>query len=684
MRSVAQPPGKLMTMDQQEDRFRVTPTGIAWDVIWPTGIPHQDHMEMSGRQISVILRWAVDSRCCLRLVRQIYWPGLHSRQDDVRGYLCREFADDAEPAIIIDGYEERMVALKIKTVIMDGTFTAIHHPRRGLQLERRVFPSTRSPALIERWFLTNVGDHSLNVNLGGVDYQRTSRGADGVNRILIRQAAREFVLAPGEKHEAGFAISAMADGVVEPAFDLKREEECRRLRTRELGKVVLNTPEPVLNRFFQMCALRGGESLFDTPRGLVHSPGGGDFYGGIWANDQIEYAAPWFGYAGDTLATEATLNACRIFAAAMPADGSAMPGAFDRIDHPSNPGGDRGDAAMILSGVSRFLLILGDAAAARELWPALVWCLERCQRQTTPSGIIASDCDELEGRFSTGTANLSASCLAYDGYRHAALIARDLGFSGSADDLTRRAVALDQSIESYFGATVKGWETYRYHDGCEVLRGWIGLPLAVGLSGRADGTAAALLSDHLLTEEGIRTQQGSATVWDRTTFYALKGIILSGGLAEALPVLRSVCRRRLLGDHVPYAWESEMGKVHLAADSTLYCRLIVEGLFGLQAEGLGRARIQPRLPADWPSMELRGIQVGGIRHDLLASRTKAGAITVNIDSGAAPARLSTRPHTSSHGGLCVAGISKVDSCSEQKWNIRVASKSGKMGDVGVD
>ena len=82
-----------------------------------------------------------------------------------------------------------------------------------------------------------------------------------------------------------------------------------------------------------------------------------------------------------------------------------------------------------------------------------------------------------------------------------------------------------------------------------------------------------------------------------------------------------------------------MGKVHLAAESTLYCRLIVEGLFGLQAEGLGRARIQPRLPADWPSMELRGIQVGGIRHDLLASRTKAGAITVNIDSGAAPARL---------------------------------------------
>lgn len=627
---------------QDIDRFHVTPTGIAWDVTWPTGIPHDDHMEMSGRQISVVLRWVVDSRCCLRLVRQIYWPGLRSRRDDVRGYLCREFADDAEPAIVIDGREERMVALKVKTVIMDGTFTAIHHPCRGLQLERRIFPSTDGPALIERWLLTNVSQGPLNVGLGGVDYQRTSRGLSGDYRILIRQVPQEIALAPGETFEAGFAITAIADRA-QPVLDLKQEEDRRRSRLSDLGRAVLNTPEPALDRFFQMCAIRGGEALFDTTRGLVHSPGGGDFYGGIWANDQIEYAAPWFGYFGDASAIEATLNACRLFAEAMPEDGSSMPGAFDIVDLPSKPGGDRGDAAMFLSGVSRFLLNLGDTNAASELWPALVWAAEYCIRRTTPDGVVASDCDELEKRFPTGEANLSTSCLAYDGYRHAALLASDLGDAGRAGEFSKRAEALAAAIEIHFGATVAGFGTYRYFAGCELLRGWIGLPLAVGLHGRAGGTTRALLSGEMLTEEGIRTQQGAPTVWDRSTLYALKGIILAGGITAALPVLFAYSRRRLLGDHVPYPWECEMGQMHLAAESALYCRLIAEGMFGLQTEGLGRAFIQPHLPDGWPSMELHGISVGGVRHDIQVCRNDAEAIRVEIDAGAAPSRIRAEP-----------------------------------------
>ncbi|GDY13218.1 hypothetical protein LBMAG53_20960 [Planctomycetota bacterium] len=625
--------------DPRGDRFRIIPDGIAWDVIWPTGIPHADHVELSGRQISAILRWTVDSRCCLRLVRQIYWPGLRSRKDDVRGYLCREFGDDAEPAILIEGIEERMVALKIKTVVIDGTFTAIHHPRRGVQLERRIFPSTTGPALIERWILSNVSDRPVAVGLGGVDYRRTSRGVAGANRIQIRSVPTEFTLAPGERRSVGFAITALADGVEEPRVDVEAEEDRRRSRLREIAPLALTTPQPVLDRFFQMCSIRAGEALFDTSRGVVHSPGGGDFYGGIWANDQIEYAAPWFAQIGDNAAVQATLNACRIFAAAMPADGSAMPGAFDSVELPSNPGGDRGDAAMYLSGVSRFLLLLGDDAIARELWPALSWCAERCRRLTTPAGLVASDSDELEGRFSTGTANLNTNCLALDGYRHAALLARDLAMPAIAADLEQRASALALAIAAQFSATVQGFDTYRYHDGCEVLRGWIGLPLAVGLHERTDGTIRALLSEPMLTADGVRTQQGSPTVWDRTTFYALKGFILSGRMAEALPVLLSICRRRLLGDHVPYAWECDSGQLHLAAESTLFLRLVSEGLFGLESVGLGRARIRPHLPADWPRMELRGVLVGGVRHDLTVRRNDSGAVVADIDSGSSPPRI---------------------------------------------
>jgi hypothetical protein len=603
----------LKKRKHMNNRFRMADTGIAWDVKWPTGIPHSDHLEMSGRAISVILRWTVDSRCCLRLVRQVYWPGSRSRPDDVRGYLCREFADDIEPAILINGVEERMVALKIARIEFDGTFRVVHHAVRGLRLERCLFPSTHEPCLVERWTLTNVTDRPFAVALGAVRYERTSG-----YRISVRHDQREVTLAPGESVTDSFCITTG------PVPDAAQEESRRRARIAELARVWVETPEPVLNRLFQMSALRAGEALFDTPRGLVHSPGGGDFYGGVWANDQIEYTAPWFGWAGDAAAVEATRTACRLFAGVMPADGTKMPGAFDYVELPANPGGDRGDAAMYLSGTARFLLGLGDAAVARELWPALVWTAEYCQRQTNAHGVIASDCDELERRFPTGDANLTTSCLAYDGYRHAALLARDLGHSDWERRLTEQANALGTAIEKHFGAG----DTYRYFDGCNVLRGWLCMPLTVGLDQRAAGTTRALLSPAMLTEEGIRTQAGAPTVWDRTTLYALKGMILTGHGAEALPVLLRYSHRRLLGDHVPYPWECELGQVHLAAESALFCRLVVEGLFGVRHTGLGQIVVEPRLPDGWPGMALRGVVVGGVRRDLVVERTAAGVVRV--------------------------------------------------------
>ncbi len=629
------------------DRFQVTTTGIAWDVRWPTGIPHQDHVEMSGRQISVIVRWAVDSRCCLRLVRQTYWPGLRGRADDCRGYLCREFADDVEPAIIIDGHEERMVALKIARILLDGTFTAIHHPVRGLRLERCLFPATTGPHLVERWTLTNVTDRKLKVALGGVEYRRSSQGITGTNRITIRQQPQEAILAPGESLTTGFAVTASATDVEPEPVDVVQEETRRRQRLQSLTAVSLVTPEPVLDRLFQLSAQRTGESLFDTKYGLVHSPGGGDFYCGIWANDQIEYVAPWFGMAGDAATTEATINACRIFAAAMNPNGLSIPRAFDinpAFDlrtasscHPE-PLDERGDSAMYLSGVSRFLLGLGDAALARELWPALVWASEFCFRATTADGVVASGTDELEGRFATGAANLNTSCIAYDGYRHAALLARDLGHKDWEIRLKDRANALAIAIEKHFGATVNGFDTYRYFDGCEVLRGWIGMPLAVGLYQRATATTQALLGKDMLTIDGIRTEQGKPTVWDRTTLTALRGMILAGRLPDALPVLLQYAHRRMLGDHVPYPWEFEMGQMHLAAESSFFTRLAVEGFFGLRLEGLGRAVIEPRMPAAWPRMELKGIVIGGVAHQVTVENHQ-GALHVTIDSSTSQPRI---------------------------------------------
>ena len=61
--------------------------------------------------------------------------------------------------------------------------------------------------------------------------------------------------------------------------------------------------------------------------------------------------------------------------------------------------GDRGDAAMVAYGASRYALARGDKAEAEELWPLIEWCLEYCHRNLNDKGVVASDSDELEGRF---------------------------------------------------------------------------------------------------------------------------------------------------------------------------------------------------------------------------------------------------------------------------------------------
>ena len=144
--------------------------------------------------------------------------------------------------------------------------------------------------------------------------------------------------------------------------------------------------------------------------------------------------------------------------------------------------GDRGDAAMYLYGASFFCLCLGNKEIAKELYPAIQWCAEYCERKKSPEGVICSDSDELEGRFPTdGYANLSTSSLCYGGLKLAAKLARSLGDENNEKIYLERASSLEKAIESYFGAELHGFKTYRYSKGFDTLRAWICLPLCMGI-----------------------------------------------------------------------------------------------------------------------------------------------------------------------------------------------------------
>ena len=396
-----------------------------------------------------------------------------------------------------------------------------------------------------------------------------------------------------------------------------------------------------MNTAFAFAKIRAAESIYETKGGLMHGPGGEAYYAAIWANDQAEYVGPFFPYLGYETGNKASLNAYLHFARFMNAEYKPIPSSIVAEGTDIwNGAGDRGDAAMIAYGAARYALTRGDKNEAAQLWPLIEWCLEYCKRKINQQGVVSSDADELEGRFPAGKANLCTSSLYYDALNSAVLLGRDLQKpKQQLLQYAKEAKGMNEAIEKYFGANIDGFSTYRYYDGNTVLRSWICVPLTVGIFNRKQGTIDALFSPKLWTNDGLATQSGDQTFWDRSTLYALRGVFAAGETEIAFDHLKYYSNRRLLGEHVPYPVEAypEGGQRHLSAESGLYCRVFTEGLFGFRPTGLHALSITPRLPKAWNYMNLKNVHAAGNIFDIHVSRAK-DKLSVEIKSASSELR----------------------------------------------
>ena len=328
---------------------------------------------------------------------------------------------------------------------------------------------------------------------------------------------------------------------------------------------------------------------------------------------------------GDKTAIEASLNAYKAYIPFMSDKYYRLPSSIisEGLDIWEGAG-DRGDAAMYLYGASLFCLLLGDETIAKQLYPAIKWCAEYCERNKTDEGVIFSDSDELEGRFPTDNkANLSTSSLCYGGLRLASKLALSLGDDAAEEIYRARADKLETAIEMYFGATLHRFETYRYSKGFDTLRAWICLPLCMGIRSRADGTLDAMLSNHLWTEDGMLTCEKSSentsdTIWDRSTLYGMKCAFIMGRTDRIKEPLLRYCHKRLLCDRVPYAVEAypEGEKRHLSGESALFARIISEGIFGISPESLTSFSFDPNISQELGDVSLSKIHICGNIYDI--------------------------------------------------------------------
>ena len=608
-----QPDGKTIRMEVKQGNY-----------------PHNDHVEMSGKMMATVLYWGIDENAKFELDRSLVFPMLRRIPNNTHASLMLRQKLDVVAQLRINNNNN----LKFTTryVELNGAMTVVEDHKGGaygLEITRTIFPTMERPMMCEHYVVRNSG--TVDMALQVPDLQQSfltdpEKGVKGSYKVSTHvEGAGVYKLKPGEEIEFDLVIQAGLKDEKFAAVDVKAALAERKAFIDHMDEnLVLDTPDDVIDTEFRFAKIRASESICKTKGGYMHAPGGESYYAAIWANDQAEYVNPFFPFTGYAVGNESALNSYMHFARFMNDEWKPIPSSIiAEGDDIWNGAGDRGDAAMIAYGASRYALTRADKAEAKQLWPLIEWCLEYSRRQMNEHGVVKSDRDELEGRFPSGPANLCTSTLYYDALISSAHLSRELGMSSKVyADLMKRAKAMHAAIELYFGATVQGYETYRYYEGNDILRSWICMPLCVGIYDRAEATMNAMFKSDLYTKDGLLTAQNSETFWDRSTLYAFRGGYAAGYPDFMTKELSYYSNRRLLGDHVPYPIEAwpEGSQRHLSAESGLYCRIITEGMFGIRPTGMRSFELKPEIPTDWEYASLKNIRAFGGNFDVDVKR----------------------------------------------------------------
>ena len=625
-------------LSQDYPRWHMNQDGsISWKI--NNNIPHSDHIEMSGKRISCVLRYGVVADGSFHATRSLVWPMLRTVPDNTHASLTRQFALDAFELVTVN--YKPIVAEKVVSITINGTLLVKSKAGNNLELTREYFPSTALPGYCEVYSIKNTSKNACLVEIpksNNTYYTDPAKGTEGSYALHVDVFnGGNFKLQTNDSVSFSVFYSGVKANEPVPAVGVNNEKTKRLKLVHDVwSNLVLETPDTVLNRAFAFAKIRAAESIFETKGGPMHGPGGEAYYAAIWANDQAEYIGPFFPYLGYDYGNKASLNAYLHFARFMNIEYKPIPSSIIAEGTDIwNGAGDRGDGAMIAYGAARYALACGDIKQAEQLWPLIEWCLEYCRRKLNKEGVVSSDSDELEGRFPAGNANLCTSSLYYDALTSMVYLGEALGKGKMQLALYKKqAVKLKSAIEKYFGSKIGGFDTYKYYKENDTLRAWICVPLTMGIYERKEGTVAALFSSGLWTPDGLASLAGDKTFWDRSTLYALRGVLASGETDKALVFLHYYSNRRLLGDHVPYPVEAypEGNQRHLSAESGLYCRIFTEGLFGIRPTGLQSFSFTPRLPSSWPRMSLRHIRAFERDFDIVVERA-GGKLRLTISDG---------------------------------------------------
>lgn len=615
-----------------KNRYEMQGDGVSAKFAKGDNLPHYNHVEMAGFNTSDIISYRVDKDLKLKLYRFCIFPE------------CRINPNVTQSSL---GYEAKSITLKtnaeqtVEKVYFDGMlhFTLI---AGDLVIEHALTASRDKKALVEKYIITNNGtaDQVVKVNIN----QEIKKIAgiftpDKKEHILYTTVSmlskhihdgEKIVVNAGEMKSVyvSSGIDKLNAVEIEDQFDKRK-----RFLADIKAKLVVKTPDEQINLMADMCKVRASESIFETKNGLMHAPGGGNYYAALWTNDQCEYVNPLFGYLGYDKGEEESLNCYRLYKHLVKEDEAVWTSIVACGDGYWHGAGDRGDTSMYLYGLTRYLMTTGDRETAREFLPELARGIKYVESQISADNVVKSDSDELENRLESGNYNLSTQVLSIDAFLSLSYLYADLGMLDESEHCKATYDRLIKGLREYYPANVEGYETYRYCDKEDKLRSWICLPLVIDEKGRAEGTIDALFSDKLSKGTGILSKSGTKIYWDRSALYALRGIFYTGYADRALDMLENYTNLRLLKEHVPYPVEAfpEGNAAHLSAESGLYLRIFVEGVIGYRPTGFETFTLRPNLPTKWDYFDIESITLCGKNTDINVVRKGDGFIVKVFD-----------------------------------------------------
>ncbi|MGN0457969.1 MAG: hypothetical protein ACI4IL_03225 [Eubacterium sp.] len=604
-------------------RYSLYQDGIKSDFTEKAFKPHSNHVEMSGLFCSSIISYKVDDKRNSQIYRCVIFPTLRTFPNNTQASLTFVFK---APDIVINGKRE-----KTNDIFFNGILR-LSSTADQTDIIRMLYVAPDKKALIEEITFNCPEDSNIRIKNVNRSKRIYSVFLDGDETVTLTAKAYFDDKPLSNKNSLALRKGSHKLYIVYGAEELSLNEiriaKSKRLKFIEESnnRLKITTPCDTINREIQFAKIRASESIFMTKNGLMHSPGGGNYYAALWTNDQCEYANPMFAYLGYDVAQEQSLNCYGLYSKLASDKEAVYTSIIAQGEDYWHGAGDRGDSSMFVYGFARYLLTTGDRENALKYLPELEKCCSYIMSKMNSNGVIESDSDELENRFESGRANLSTAVISYDAFISMHYIEKELENNERAEEYLLFAEKIREGISSYFECNVEGFDTYRYCAEETNLRSWICLPLTVGIFDRADGTLSALQSSRLKQPCGLLTRSGEKTFWDRSLLYALRGLFYAGFANEALDYLTEYTQERLLGEHVPYPVEAfpEGNAAHLSAESALYVRIFTEGVAGFRPISFSSFELKPCLPDKWNNFSIEKFFYAGKELSVIIEREGEG------------------------------------------------------------